>query len=75
MVIINHNDAEEAPSMRLAVETLEELDWCLDQLESLQVQSSKMGKMTKTKTTKNMYVDMKLKRVAKTCSFFPLFTP
>ena len=23
--------------MRLAVETLEELDWCLDQLESLQV--------------------------------------
>ena len=28
---------EEAPSMRLAVETLEELDWCLDQLESLQV--------------------------------------
>ena len=31
------DDAEEAPSMRLAVETLEELDWCLDQLESLQV--------------------------------------
>ena len=25
--------------MRLAVETLEELDWCLDQLESLQVKS------------------------------------
>ena len=33
----NDDDAEEAPSMRLAVETLEELDWCLDQLESLQV--------------------------------------
>ena len=75
MVIINHNDAEEAPSMRLAVETLEELDWCLDQLESLQVQSFKMGKMTKTKTTKKHYGDMKLKRMATTCSFFPLFTP
>ena len=75
MVIINHNDAEEAPSMRLAVETLEELDWCLDQLESLQVQSFKMVKMTNIKTTKNMYGDMKLKRMATTCSFFPLFTP
>merc|ERR1719458_2019685 len=31
---------EEAPSMRLAVETLEELDWCLDQLESLQTHRS-----------------------------------
>ena len=75
MVIINHNDAEEAPSMRLAVETLEELDWCLDQLESLQVQSFKMVKMTKTRTTKNMYVDTKLKRMATTCYFFPLFYP
>ena len=28
--------SEEGTNVRLAVETLEELDWCLDQLESLQ---------------------------------------
>ena len=30
--------------MRLAVETLEELDWCLDQLESLQVRGGGRGR-------------------------------
>ena len=49
VVIINHNDAEEAPSMRLALETLEELDWCLDQLESLQVQDGEDDKDNKKK--------------------------
>ena len=28
--------SEEGTNVRLAVETLEELDWCLDQLETLQ---------------------------------------
>ena len=31
---------EEGTSVYLAVETLEELDWCLDQLESMQTHSS-----------------------------------
>ena len=31
---------EEGTSVRLAVETLEELDWCLDQLESMQTHRS-----------------------------------
>ena len=31
---------DDGPSVRLAVETLEELDWCLDQLESLQTHKS-----------------------------------
>ena len=31
---------EEGTSVHLAVETLEELDWCLDQLESMQTHSS-----------------------------------
>ena len=32
--------SEESCNVRLAVETLEELDWCLDQLESMQTHRS-----------------------------------
>ena len=38
--LLNLNILEEGTSVHLAVETLEELDWCLDQLESLQTHSS-----------------------------------
>ena len=31
---------EEGVNMKLALETLEELDWCLDQLESIQTHRS-----------------------------------
>ena len=51
----HHDDyAEEAPSMRLAVETLEELDWCLDQLESLQVNLTVIIMMKKASTRMKM---------------------
>lgn len=33
-------DLSEEPYQKLAVETLEELDWCLDQLETLQTRHS-----------------------------------
>lgn len=34
------SDLSEEPYQKLAVETLEELDWCLDQLETLQTRHS-----------------------------------
>lgn len=33
-------DLSEEPYQKLAMETLEELDWCLDQLETLQTRNS-----------------------------------
>jgi len=37
---LNHNDARDENYMRLSIETLEELDWCLDQLETIQTHRS-----------------------------------
>jgi len=34
------SDFSEEPFMKLAVETIEELDWCLDQLETIQTHRS-----------------------------------
>lgn len=34
------SDFSEEPYQKLAMETLEELDWCLDQLETLQTRNS-----------------------------------
>lgn len=38
-VLVN-SDLSEEPYQKLAIETLEELDWCLDQLETLQTRHS-----------------------------------
>uniref|UniRef100_A0A8C2YW16 Phosphodiesterase n=1 Tax=Cyclopterus lumpus TaxID=8103 RepID=A0A8C2YW16_CYCLU len=42
------SDLSEEPYQKLAVETLEELDWCLDQLETLQTRHS-VGEMASNK--------------------------
>lgn len=41
----------EEPYQKLAVETLEELDWCLDQLETLQTRDS-VSEMASNKVNK-----------------------
>ncbi|KMR01448.1 camp-specific 3 -cyclic phosphodiesterase [Lasius niger] len=46
----------EEPFMKLAVETIEELDWCLDQLETIQTHRSvsDMASLKKEKTWKTL---------------------
>ena len=41
-------------SMRAAIETLEELDWCLDQLETIQTHRS-VSDMASSKVTRNVF--------------------
>ena len=52
-VLTVYQNADEQTSglnMRLAMETLEELDWCLDQLESIQTHRS-VGELASNKVS------------------------
>ena len=55
-------------SMRTAVETLEELDWCLDQLETMQTHRS-VSDMASNKVMKKYYYTQCLK-IPKKVSFY-----
>lgn len=48
-------DVLEEPYQKLAVETLEELDWCLDQLETLQTRHS-VGEMASNKVNDALHI-------------------
>merc|ERR1711935_1152072 len=37
---LNHNEMRDDNYIRMSIETLEELDWCLDQLETIQTHRS-----------------------------------
>lgn len=47
--------AAEEPHQQLAIETLDELDWCLEQLETLKTRHS-VSEMASNKVVRRLYV-------------------